>query len=1064
MAASAGALVAFGKGTLESLRAAVYPTGGTVEATWGLAVLDRLIRDKNNVVIPILDCQLEGFRKNQDTSRVPYVWRSEPRGRILARVPVAGTYYPGFMFYDGPGDERMGIRIDGVECGVAIANADDNRDRLFFLSEPYHFQGGETIELRALTWEGQYHTEDLILLKEKPPAREFRYLFKDLVAQPEGSTAVLTWITNWPALCTVEWGEAGDSRLATATESLPLANHHVSVQGLEPGQGYRFRVKAKNRDNEVVVSRWQSFRAEQPARVTGTVKKSHVPLRIVNPAGVDLDRMFPVTSGVPFAKGVLGSDRHLRLLDAQGREVPLQTETLGRWPDGSVKWALLDFQAEGSKVGQYRLEYGSEVSRQNFPSSLEVTANEGEIRVATGPLRFTVDKRRFGLLSSLTVGDQAVISATDPSLLELTGADGTRYTSLQAPKEVEVEEAGPLRATVRVSGHYRAADGRRLFAYTVRLHAYAGQRFVRIEHTWGGDFGEAEEFTEFVSIRALRLRLPLVAAATSAGRRWVLGGGAGQPQSFTESQPVHLRQHTDDHFTIQEGEAAIRAEGKRSPGWGEWQDGVRRVTLAVRDFWQTYPKDLTVKEEGFELGICPPLRSDEYAAAKGTVDAYRLYYYLQGGFYRFRQGMSQTQDIWLEAAPESEVRSAVVQTQRQPLLAMTPAEWYTDSKALGELAGPGKAGLLAEYDHAFAHGFDAYMEDREFQRSYGMLNFGDWYGERMIDWGNSEYDTQHAFLMQFLRTGESSYFLAGEQMEWHNRDVDTIHFNRDASRVGGVYHHSIGHVGDYYVQSPVPKEGIVTGILTVDHVWVRGHLGYYFLTGDRRSLETARMIANRYDTYTTTNYDLVDCRIAGWQLILTMAIYEATHDRFHLNAGKIIVERALERQTADGGWDFYWQSCAQSYRPYRYGTIGYQIGILLTGMRAYYAVTGDEQVARAIVRGANCLVDQLWDPETRTFRFVSCPPQPGSPSPQLSFLLLDGIAFAHQRTRDPKLRQVLVEATDKAVRGLEEMTANSARADGNGVGKELGLYISNTPHFIGYVAKLEAVSGRTPAR
>jgi hypothetical protein len=33
--------------------------------------------------------------------------------------------------------------------GTAVANYDDNRQRLFFLAEPYSFHRGETIELKA---------------------------------------------------------------------------------------------------------------------------------------------------------------------------------------------------------------------------------------------------------------------------------------------------------------------------------------------------------------------------------------------------------------------------------------------------------------------------------------------------------------------------------------------------------------------------------------------------------------------------------------------------------------------------------------------------------------------------------------------------------------------------------------------------------------------------------------------------------------------------------------------------------------------------------------------------
>jgi hypothetical protein len=1027
-----------------------------VETTWGLDVLGALTRDKSNVVIHIQDCRLEGFLEAKDTSRVPYVRRTAQQGLIVARVPVAGSFYPGFQFYDGSGDERISIRIDGVERGVAVADADDKRDRLFYLTEPYQFRGGESIELRNLTSSGEYRVEDLILLKEKPPARRFPYAFSDIFAQPAASSAELTWITNWPAECTVEWGNKGESRTTNTSESLAVSNHRMTLQDLHLGSTYRFRITATKPGNQPLSTEWHNFKMESPAPAVHSVNKARLALTVSKPLEGPLAQVFPVTSGVPFPKGALASDRQLRLLDPTGREAPLQSGTLARWPDGTVKWVLLDFQANPAQAGGYSLEYGSGVTRMNFPPRLRVSQTPDGVTISTGPLRFTAGKQR-GAIESLSLDNIPIITPRHPAALELTSADGKPYTSLAPPDVVAVEEDGPMRATVRITGHFRDGNGRRLLAYTLRLSAYAGQRFIRIQHTWEND---ARGDSEFTSIRSLRLRIPLAARNPASGHG-TLGGEEDQTGQFSTGT-WRLRQHQDDRYDIVSDNGSVKASRKRATGWAEWHDGSRQVTLAVRDFWETYPKDIAVGNDGLDLDICPPLSAEEYAQANGTVDEHRLYYYLQEGLYRFRQGMSQTQDIWLEAAPDNPAYKAAARTQREPLLALAPPQWYADTKAFGELAGPSAAGLLADYDRAFANCFEEYWKDRERDREYGMLNFGDWWGERGVDWGNSEYDTQHAFLMQFLRTGNLRYYHAGEQMEWHNRDIDTIHDHRDVSRIGGVYHHAIGHTGNYSVKGLKPGQGITVGILTVDHVFVRGHLDYYFLTGDRRSFETARSIADRYGTYDTRTYDFDNTRNPGWHLLLTMAVYEATQDRFYLNAAKIIVERVLERQTEDGGWDSY-PVCMHTDPPKHFGNFGFTNGVLLTGLMRYYAATQDERAAKEIVRGAYFLVVHLWTPEAGTFRYTSCP-RAGAGSPMLTFLLLDGIAFAHQRNGDPKLRDVLIAASRKALEGMTSMDPAVARANMDGIGKELGLYISNAPHFIGYVASLEQKAAGTAAR
>jgi hypothetical protein len=566
---------------------------------------------------------------------------------------------------------------------------------------------------------------------------------------------------------------------------------------------------------------------------------------------------------------------------------------------------------------------------------------------------------------------------------------------------VVVERHDPLRVVIRASGEHQAADGRKLFAYTVRFHAYAGKPFVRVQHTFGNNWAQSE----FTTIRSLTLRLPLAGDGPQTAR--------------------HLRQRTD--------------ESPRLPDWVEWTGGRHPVTLAVRGLWQNYPKDVSLTPEGLELALCPPLRPDEYAFANGTLDAHRLYYYLQDGVYKFRQGLTKTHDIWLDFGS----RPSLLQSHRAPLVALAPPEQYTGSKVFGDLAPPQPAGIVSLYDAAFARSFDAYLTNREKNREYGMLNFGDWWGEREINWGNSEYDTQHAFFLQFVRTGDFRYFRAAEEVEWHNRDVDAVHYHTDKTRLGGVYLHCVGHTGDCYPESPVPGKGIPQGRMSVSHTFIEGHLDYYFFTGDRRSFDTARSTADRYDTLETRNYDFTNCRNPGWHLILTMAMHNATGDRFYLNAAKIIVDRVLERQTSDGGWQRQLVPGHCNCPPPRHrGNAGFMVGVLMSGLKKYYDATADEHVAQSIEKAARFLVADLWTPAVSGFRYTSCPrTQPGTGS---NFLLFEGIVFAYERTQDPKLRAVLLAGTDAAVKNMASF------------GKGFTQYTRVTPHFIDRLARLKA--------
>lgn len=986
-----------------------------LEVTSGLAVIDPLVADNGNIRLPIDEWRLEGFERDLTSEyRTDSVRRVQPGGRIEATVNAQGTFYPAVVFYDGAGDERFELRVGGRPIGIGFAASDENRQKLYFFAEPLRFEGGETLELRALTSEGSYRTESLLLLRQKPTPSRLTYAITHAAAQPRDDGRVsFTWITNWRAACTLEWEGVRSGKL---TETSAENNHRLVAE--MPAGSFRFRIVATSPDGRLVTSAWQDFQPQKP-QPAGTAQRERLELKLGNPLSSESrwSGVYPVTSGVPFPKGVLGADSNLRLLDAAGEEVPLQARTLARWNDGSVKWALLDFQArDGSS---YALEYGRQVRRRTFPTALKVSEETAGVTVVTGPLKVYVSRRRYSFPGEIWLdenGDgvfedgERISASGRPGAFTVEDLEGNRFSSAAQPVEVAVEESGPLRAVVRISGAHHSKD-RRLFGYTTRLHFYAGQPYLRAAHTFVND----REAAEFATIRSLALEWPLA------------GTGTGEP--------VRILQLRDDRYQLERPSGIIT--GKRSDGIVRWTDGRRTVTLALRDFWQNYPKEIAVTREGFRLALCPRLQTDVYADASGTVDEHRLYYFFESGGYKLRQGVSKTHDIWLAVTPARETAAAPPLT---PLRALAPAEWYAASKALGELAPVRPRGILAEYDAAFAASFDAYLANREKNREYGMLNFGDWWGEREINWGNSEYDTQHAFLLQWARTGDWRYFRAAEEMEWHNRDVDTVHHHRDRTRVGGVYLHVVGHTGDYYRESPVPGKGIVAGRFAVSHTFIEGHLDYYFLTGDRRSLETPTRIADRYDTLETRNYDFTNCRNPGWHLILTMAMYNATGDPFYLNAARIIAERVFERQTPDGGWRRQLVPGHCQCLPRHHGNAGFMVGILLTGLRYYYEATGDERAARSIERGARFLVADMWVPEVDGFRYTSCPrTQAGAWS---NFLLFDGIVFAHRRTGDPVLGEVLRRGTPSALKTM------------HGWGKGFTQYTRVAPHFLGYLAGL----------
>jgi hypothetical protein len=325
------------------------------------------------------------------------------------------------------------------------------------------------------------------------------------------------------------------------------------------------------------------------------------------------------------------------------------------------------------------------------------------------------------------------------------------------------------------------------------------------------------------------------------------------------------------------------------------------------------------------------------------------------------------------------------------------------------------------------------LKNREDGREYGMLNFGDWWGERGFDWGNMEYDTPQAFILQYIRSGDSRFFKAAEEAARHYMDVDTVHHSRDRKRVGMVYAHCLCHVGDYYPDN-YRKGAISSGLGTISHTWIDGLLDYYFLTGYRRSFEVAKKIADRYASYYTVNYDFTNCRNPGWHLILTTAMYNATYDEFYLNAAKIIVRRVLERQTPNvGGWLRQMMPGHCHCIPRHRGNAGFMVGILLSGLKRYHEITGDKSVADSIVKGADFLIRDMWIPNLKCFRYTSCPKSEAAPL--LNSLILEGISYAYRLSGKERFKDIVVIGMESVIEDLS-------------FGKSISQYMRFTPYTL----------------
>ncbi len=651
-----------------------------------------------------------------------------------------------------------------------------------------------------------------------------------------------------------------------------------------------------------------------------------VPIRVRN--WLDFDRVDePVTSGIALPAGAASDEGEMRLLDGSMSEVPAQFRVLARWPDGSVRWVLADFQCSvgaGSEVTYY-LELGRAPS--GFDSPLRVEDRGDRLWVHTGPLSFGISRGGFPLLGPFYMdldGDGSPETlVSEGGDFEVTGIDGDRFLAGPGVEEVGVEEAGGLRLSVVVRGTHAGPTGR-LLNYTLRINAYARKSYLRIYYTEGNDLpclndGSGQpDCLKLGSPNGIRFEdLSLELNLTSAGGEPTFSipveGGGTISGPLRGSALVYQDSSGGREWDRWPGVAFRGYEvvvdgrrlggGSRAEGWADLSLRDFGLTVGERYFWENFPGAIELTGDGtVRLGLMPGHFSLPFEHRAGERKTHEIFLYFHGG-------------------PFDGSDAEVARALSDPLQARGPADLYLrfglyerwfpadpsnprllDYELNNLAAVAGSSGPYA------ANLFDA----RERADFYGWMNFGD---VPILDEDggtgqmNLQYDFEYGMLVQSLRLlgvddqNSRRWWLLGEQAARHTADLDVLHVHRgDPSQPSSYWIRWCW--GGMFWHTPHGEDGLDRphrgASPSLEFQFVRGLFLYYYLSGYRPAWDAAIEVSeNTYwrvvngpgePGYSGTEGD--EARAPANALRILLAAYQATWDGRFLEAARRVVRES----------------------------------------------------------------------------------------------------------------------------------------------------------------------------
>jgi hypothetical protein len=577
-------------------------------------------------------------------------------------------------------------------------------------------------------------------------------------------------------------------------------------------------------------------------------------------------RREPVTFGVPFPPGTVRDAAGWCLVSDSGTARPAQTRVLETWPDGSIRWMLVDGHVDcpAGGDGRVRLEIlANDGGVAPPPISLRQTADA--VIVDTGAARFTLRTGSASLFDSVDTDNQPAIDAATSGII-VTDAAGVAHRATTTG--VSVTESGPLRVRVTVNLQLPSGPLSEL-SLQARLDFFAGLASVRCalrvrnprraEHPGGfWDLGDAGSL--FVKDLSLTIALPAtdtpsaVLASIESGGPWLeLGAPMEVYQDSSGGENWQSTIHINRERRVPNQFRGYRLRSAQGEHAGLRATPVVRLTAgpvavaaAVPKFWQNFPRAIEADAAALSVRFFPGQYGDLHE--------------IQGG--------EQKTHVCTLSFGDDAVTDRPLDWCRAPLIARAEPAWYLSAAAVPFLGSddPGHAALI----QPAVDGPDSFVRKREVVDQFGWRHFGDVYGDHeavrqtgpmpLVSHYNNQYDPIAGFIYQFLRTGDARWWTMADELAQHVTDIDVYHTDRDKSAYNhGLFWHTY-HYGDADTSShrTYPRAAlgrIHGGGPSAEHTYTTGLMLYSLLTGDQASrdaaLELAEFVVNADDGRTT---------------------------------------------------------------------------------------------------------------------------------------------------------------------------------------------------------------------
>jgi len=598
--------------------------------------------------------------------------------------------------------------------------------------------------------------------------------------------------------------------------------------------------------------------------VTETILEIHIEER----AGIVRERE-PVTQGIPFPKGLISELSGFQVVDDKDNLIPMAATPLARWDDGSIKWMLFDLQISMLANGKKKLQlYSESTTNQEDFASLELHESQGKISIHTGNAEFELDINTLLPFYQITMVEHPVLRENASRILLI---DEHEREWIPRIDHWTVEMQNSLRMVLVFEGAFISGSDVYELRYFCRIHFFAGKPIARIDFTiWNpcaaqhpggiwdlGDKGsvlfrdlsfelatqKAERENSYYSldvgeaVKKIDGNL-LIYQDSSGGENW--------------SSHNHINRHEKiplsfQGFEVRKSQQVVSRGLRATPCMALSSKG-KTIAVSVKHFWQNFPKALELDDSDLKIHLFPEYFKDVFELQGGEQKTHTLYVNLQDG----------------------PIQDGAFDWVHHPLRLRISPEWYHASGACyPKPVFPNSVAsdtYYSEYQRIIdiaIQGENSFFARREIIDEYGWRNFGDIYADHetvfhkgtkeFVSHYNNQFDCIKGALIQFMRTGEQTWFELADELASHVADIDIYHTKLDRYEFNnGLFWHTDHHLdaatSTHRSTSQKHREfkapHLVGSGPSASHNYTTGLLYHYWLTGNPRFKEGVFALAD----------------------------------------------------------------------------------------------------------------------------------------------------------------------------------------------------------------------------